>query len=336
MSEVVRVLQSFREPRATTNPYIVMLYRAMGSTSGIDVIPFSWRTALLGGYDVFHVHWPEVRLEGRSWPLRLLRHVLFAALLLKLRILRIPIVRTRHNLAQPSGIPTATSLLLTCLERQTAREIVLTDVSGDSEAALIPHGHYRDWFAEFPKVEAKAGHFSYFGLVRNYKGLTALVQAFRGLQGDHFSLTIAGNPSREELVAELRDAALGDERINFDFRFLPDAELVRVATEGQLVVLPYREMHNSGGVLAALSLGRPVLVPQNEVNDRLAEEVGEEWVLRYDGEISPGALSEAMIAAASIPADGLPNLSKREWDDCGIQHLAVFRAAVEKFRGGHG
>lgn len=313
-----------------------MLYRAMQNTPGLEVLPFSWRTALLGRYDVFHVHWPEVRLEGKTWPARALRHAMFVALLLKLLVLRIPIVRTKHNLARPSGIPFATDLLLGWLERQTAKEIVLTEVSEDSEAVLIPHGHYRDWFAEFPKATAADGHFAYFGLVRNYKGLTALVEAFRALPGETYSLTIAGNPSRDELVAELREAAEGDERIAFDFRFLPDPDLVTVATQGQLVVLAYREMHNSGGLLAALSLDRPVLVPQNEVNDRLADEVGRQWVIRYQGEIGPDALAEAMAAAATIPSGSSPDLSRREWGDCGLQHLAVFRAARAKLWRGHG
>ena len=39
------------------------------------------------------------------------------------------------------------------------------------------------------------------------------------------------------------------------------------------MVLPYRQMHNSGAVLAALSLDRPVLVPATDQRG-LGAEVG--------------------------------------------------------------
>lgn len=326
----IRVLESFQAPTGTTNPYIVMLYEALRATPGLETVAFSWRTALLGSFDVFHVHWPEVRLEGRSWAVRALRHVLMAILLAKLRMRRIPIVRTRHNVARPTGIPAATSLLLAWLERQTAHEIVLNATGedpNDPRVTIIPHGHYRDWFAAHPKSPPTEGRFAYFGLVRNYKGLTALVEAFTDLPGP-YSLTVAGNPSRDSLVEELRTAAGRDDRIVFDFRFLPDGDLVRVATEGRLVVLAYREMHNSGGVLAALSLDRPVLVPKNDVNDDLAAEVGQDWVIRYDGSISAEVLRSAMSSASALPADARPDLEAREWSRCGDRHREAFVQAL--------
>ncbi len=58
-AERLRVLQSFKEPGPYTNPYVVMLREALTATPGLEVLTFSWRTALLGRYDVFHVHWPE-------------------------------------------------------------------------------------------------------------------------------------------------------------------------------------------------------------------------------------------------------------------------------------
>ncbi len=60
--------------------------------------------------------------------------------------------------------------------------------------------------------------------------------------------------------------------------FAPDADLVREISMSEMVVLPYRFMHNSGAVLLALSLDRPVLVPDNEVNRLLEIEVGSDWV----------------------------------------------------------
>ena len=110
------------------------------------------------------------------------------------------------------------------------------------------------------------------------------------------SLRVAGKPSGDDLAASLRRLADQDPRIDLTLDFLSDAELVGVASSSELVVLPYTHMHNSGGVLASLSLDTPVLVPRNEANEALATEVGPGWVLQYDGELDGHDLVEALAA----------------------------------------
>ncbi len=322
------VMESFREPRPTTNPYIVMLLRSLRATRGLDVQVFSWRRALLGHLDVFHAHWPETLVAANSLAGRVARQALFAVFLGRLWLTRTPVVRTRHNLHRPSGISWTQDLLLRGLERLTVHSIVLnesTPVPGAEGSTLVRHGHYRDWFAALPMPDALPGRIGYFGLIRRYKGVDTLVEAFRDLPPT-YSLRIAGNPSRPELVEELRALAGHDERITFEFHFLTDEELVNVARTSQLVVLPYPEMHNSGAVLAALSLDRPVLVQRNQVNDDLAREVGEAWVVRYEPPLSGAVLAEAMEGVPDGTAPR-PDLSRREWAECGAAHLAAFRAS---------
>ena len=97
------VLESFPEPRPTTNPYIVMLREALEGTPGVRVLTFSWRTALTADYDVFHVHWPDILASGQSPLKTLARQALLALLLLRLRLTRTPVVRTLHNLGRRDG-----------------------------------------------------------------------------------------------------------------------------------------------------------------------------------------------------------------------------------------
>ncbi|MGO2043998.1 MAG: glycosyl transferase, partial [Cellulosimicrobium funkei] len=96
----------------------------------------------------------------------------------------------------------------------------------------------------------------------------------------------------------------------------------------QLVVLAYRFMHNSGSVLAALSLDRPVLVPRNAVNEALAKEVGDEWVLMFDDRLTGERLVGALAEAAAIPDGARPDLSRREWTDAGAAHARAYRSAL--------
>ena len=64
--------------------------------------------------------------------------------------------------------------------------------------------------------------------------------------------------------------------------------------EAQLVVLPYRQMLNSGALLLALSLARPVLAPWSGANAAIAEEVGEGWLTLYRGELDAATLAAAL------------------------------------------
>ncbi len=328
------VQQSFPDPRPTTNPYIVMLRDAIAATPGLEVRTFSWRRALLGRYDVFHVHWPEILLSGASPAKAVLRQLATCGLLAKLKLTRTPIVRTLHNLKRPDGISWAQNALLAWIERQTTLLILLntsTEPPEGKASEVILHGHYRDWFARFPQPATIPGRISYFGLIRRYKGVDRLVAAFRGLPGE-VSLRVAGNPSTPELRQQLIDEAAGDDRIEFTFKFLSEAELAEVAAQGELVVLPYREMHNSGGALAALSIGRPVLVPANAVNEQLSDEVGPGWVYQYTGELTSDDLAATLEAVRGVGRSEQPDLGARDWDLAGRQLEAAYRRAIALLR----
>ncbi|WP_449372188.1 hypothetical protein [Arthrobacter psychrolactophilus] len=84
MSKQIAVLQSFPEPQATTNPYITMLWNSLTAVDELKVITFTWRDALLGHYDVFHIHWPEILVSGRTPLRKAVRQVFFIVLMLRL------------------------------------------------------------------------------------------------------------------------------------------------------------------------------------------------------------------------------------------------------------
>ena len=126
----------------------------------------------------------------------------------------------------------------------------------------------------------------------------------------------------------------GDDRITALLRFVSDEELVDEITSSSLVVLPYREkMHNSGVVLVALSLGRPVLVPASPTNQALRDEVGEQWIIQYEGELTPEILTRALQDVASRSPEAEPALSDRDWKHVGeLHHRAYVRARESRRR----
>src|SRR5699024_8234211 len=104
-------------------------------------------------------------------------------------------------------------------------------------------------------------------------------------------------PLDRDLADRIDRAAVRDARITRRFGFLPDADLVDVITRAQLVVLPYRELHSSGAVLVALSLARPVLVPDGPTTRALRDEVGAGWVHLFSGELDTDDLCAALRAS---------------------------------------
>ena len=324
------VLQSGSEPRPTTNPYVVQLIRSLRA-AGVEVRAFSWKAALTGRYDVFHVHWPEGLVRGNTRARTLARQLAVLVLLIRLKATGTPIVRTLHNTSRHEGGPRREGLLLGLFDRWTRYGIALNahTVPPDGlPTATIPHGHYRDWYAPYARPEPVAGRLAYFGLIRAYKGVEELISAFRTLPGAELSLTVSGRPRTPEIAAELHRRAAGDERITLELDYLSDEQLVRRLGEAELVVLPYRQMHNSGAALAALSLDRPVLVPANPINADLATEVGPGWVRTFTGDLTSEALRVGLQPLGTTQPSPAPDLSRREWADTGERHRAAYAEAI--------
>jgi glycosyltransferase involved in cell wall biosynthesis len=129
---------------------------------------------------------------------------------------------------------------------------------------VIPHGSFehltaqpaeRPLPAELTAVEGPVVLF--FGLLRPYKGLEVLLDAWRGVPRGE--LWIVGRPRIE--LGPLR--ARATERVRFVPRFVLDPELPAFFRRADLVVLPYTstERFDQSGVLAtALAFGRPTVL----------------------------------------------------------------------------
>ncbi|TFD53022.1 GDP-mannose--glycolipid 4-beta-D-mannosyltransferase [Cryobacterium sp. Hh7] len=324
----ITVLQSLSAPDGTTR-YVNQVVE--GAPDAVTMRFFTWRTALLGRYDVLHVHWPELLIRAPR-PLKAkLRRAALYALLLRARLQRIPIVRTMHNLTPHEAGQNAETRALEALDARTALVIRLnptTPVEPESKAVTILHGHYRDRFAGMPLPDSVPGRILYFGLIRPYKGVETLLQVFRSVPGADLTLRIVGRPS-SGLGAVITAEQAEDERVSSVLRFVSDEELVVEVGEAELVVLPYREMHNSGVLLVTLSLDRPVLVPSTPSNLALAEEVGPGWIYLYEGELTPLILRytlERMRAAGSRPR---PHLDGRDWKTLGLQSYGTYLRALQ-------
>ncbi|MDO5697694.1 MAG: glycosyltransferase [Dermatophilus congolensis] len=328
----LRVLQSYSTPLEFHNPYVKLMDSSLEASGRAEVLHFSWRNALLGDYDVLHVHWPEDVFDATT-PLKAAgKRVTMALWLARLAARRTAIVRTVHNLDLPSGMDQVKRRLILALDTMTTYRVLISETTPrpDGPHGIVLHGHYIDWLADQPRSQQVPGRIAYFGLVRRYKNVEALAQAFAQTRDTHpeWSLTISGRPSSDDLVASIEAIIDGDPRVTTTLRYLTDAEVVADVTACELVVLPYKEMHNSGSLLTTLSLGRPALVPENATNRAVADEVGPGWVHFYSGELAASDLERVMDDLRENPPTGAPDLSRRDWDVSAAGHLAAYEAAL--------
>jgi glycosyltransferase involved in cell wall biosynthesis len=97
----------------------------------------------------------------------------------------------------------------------------------------------------------------FFGLLRPYKGLDLLLEAWRGIADAE--LWIVGRPRMS--LASLKSSAPG--KVRFIDRFVSDQELAAYFRRAELVVLPYLDTgrFDQSGVLAtALAFGKPMVL----------------------------------------------------------------------------
>ncbi|HBK46225.1 MAG TPA: GDP-mannose--glycolipid 4-beta-D-mannosyltransferase [Xanthomonadaceae bacterium] len=324
----ITVLFSTERPDGKTNPYLTQLYASLPE----QVHPrfFSMRDALLSRYDVLHLHWPEYLLRHRSGIGTLAKQACAALLLLRLQLTATPVVRTLHNLAPHEDRGWRERALLQWIDRLTRRWIRInaTTPVRPPFTDTILHGHYRDWFARMPQDAPVAGRLLHFGLIRPYKGVETLLQAMRHLDDPRISLRIVGNPATPDMRAQVERACAGDPRISALLAYVEEPVLAREVSQSELVVLPYRQMHNSGTLLLALSLARPVLAPRSDANAAIAEEVGPGWVFLYDGEFDAALMQRTLDQVRAAPRAAAPDLSQRDWARIGRQHYRTYLEAL--------
>ncbi len=324
----IRVLHSMPAPDGSGTKFADHMHD--GAAVGVRPAFFSWRKALSTKYDVFHLHWPEYLTRGRTPVRRLAKRALFLALLVKLRVTRTPLVWTVHNAYAHENGGKGEAWLFARVRGATSIAVVMnstTPLPSGTTSVLIPHGHYRDRFAGLDQPASVSGRLLYFGIIRPYKNVPALLEVFRTIPEPNLTMAVVGKPLTTALENEVRSTAETDPRVRLDLRFVEDHDLVREVSEAELVVLPYTEMNNSGALLVALSLDRPVLAPASAVNKELQAEVGDQWLMLYEGSLTADIVSES-LAHARTGAHGAPDLQGRDWTRVGEAYKAAYIDAM--------
>ena len=310
------------DPSAYTPPYDHALCDALAA-AGVDVaLATSAPGARTAAEDVFYRgagslrgkllrHVPDMRAEARR-PADLthyqwlpVQHV-DGLLLPRDR----PVVLTAHDILPREPRPGQRAAQRRLYSRVDAivvhsehgRDRLLREAGADpAKVRVIRHGAFTRYLDVVPRLPPELAAPAppethappvvlFFGLIRPYKGLDVLLDAWRRAAPEA-ELWVVGRPRGVALPA---DPPAG---VRVVPRFVDDAELAAVFARADVAVLPYREIDQSGVLFTALAFGVPLLLSDAGGFPELLG-AGAEIVPRGD----PGALAEALQRLLADPA----------------------------------
>lgn len=324
--------------RRNDNPFVEILARGLRD-AGAEVRHVAlWRP--VPEADVLHVHWLEQVFWGKlakrfpvvpRWRARRLIHLASA-----FNRTGRSVVWTVHNLRphaelQPRQqavwnslrnglLPLVTDVVLMNRGAEQAVRQEYPEVAG-ARFHVVPHPHYREFFEglrPFRDLRRQYGIatdvplFVVVGKIRPYKRIPELVRTLRQARGDF--VVYVGGTATPATRAELRTCIGDDRRFILDVRHLSHHDVASIFASANAAVFGFRDVLNSGSVLAALSMSTPVIVPRLGAFSAIEDTLGNSWVHTYQG-----ALTRAGFEAL------LPLIGATRRDDCPIDAFAPAR-----------
>jgi glycosyltransferase involved in cell wall biosynthesis len=202
---------------------------------------------------------------------------------------------------------------------------------------VIPHGAF-DYLTKLPEEKPLPPELAavegpvvlFFGLLRPYKGIDLLIDAFNDIDGAE--LWVVGMPrmpieSLRELAGEIRGT------VRFVPRFVDDAQIPAFFRRADIVALPYREIDQSGVLYTALAFGKPIVV--SSVGG--FAEVAAEGIARAVPPNAPRQLAAAIQQLLDEPdqarrladAARAAAAGRYSWDSIAEQTLTLYRALLD-------
>lgn len=189
---------------------------------------------------------------------------------------------------------------------------------------VVPEGSYAEYYPNDVSKAAARVRFNYdnnnrvllfLGFIKPYKGVDDLLKCFIKRAPENWRLLIAGKCSSDAYRQEIEDLRNNDNRITFHPTFVAAEDLQYYYQAANVVVLPFKEIANSGSVILAMGFGCPVLAPaKGNLNRRLKEQKK----LLFDTDLDQGFKKLSKISDSELKLLGEKNAAAAEenkWED---------------------
>lgn len=236
---------------------------------------------------VLHLHWLNVVLsKAESREVAETRIKEFAVLLDRMRARGVRLVWTMHNVLphESKFAELEIELRKVVIERAEMVHIMSPDSVSLSEGLFsipsekivrVEHPGYTGFYPMWQSKEAARAQlgispfertFLVLGAIKPYKGLLELAHEFDLLTREFprkYSLLIAGEPSRHSETDALLDLAATHPSIHVLPERMSADRVGMLYSTADAALIPYRASLNSGALVLALSMGKPVIARQS-------------------------------------------------------------------------
>ena len=246
-----------------------------------------------------------------------------AVLLLICRLFKVQVVITVHNIL-PHEVRRFEPWIFAHYYRSAAALILHSELNRSQLLEWLPsieaekthvvaHGNYEGFRKlELDRSAARAhlglpedGQIAlFFGAIRPYKGLDLLLQTINPVKEacPEAIFVVAGiiSPELEAMYkAQIAALGIGNEALIARFGYLSTEDAIAYVCAADLVVLPYREIYQSGVLFWAYSFGRGVLATRTGSFPEAVEEDKSGWLVEVE---SVEALERTLSRVLKDPA----------------------------------
>lgn len=232
----------------------------------------------------------------------------------------------------------------------TQAKMNITELVSNFEVAqerieYIPHGHYMEFAEKATREESFVALdlpkdrkiILFFGQIKKVKGVDVLLEAMGEVVKEHPNALclIAGKVWKDDfsIYQEIIDRKKLASNVRLDIKFIDDNDIKFYFNAADIVVLPYRQIYQSGVVLLAYAYEKPVIATtEGEFLSLIKDK--ETGLLVSSGDYD--ALSEAInwyldnpeIADKYAKAGKIDVDARLNWDTIGRQTVGVYNEVL--------
>lgn len=306
------------------NPYQTLLYTAMRERYGDKVlIRYAWFLPVVGalhfpleiairrlfGYRIIHIHWVAFYLRQHFPKHQVISWYITRYNFWWMKKLGYKIIWTVHDIT-PHQIETSDDIGISIrLANIADLKIVHSSFAisqmqdrglNTYDTVVIPHGNYDGRYdSDITPYEARKSLgipeskivVLFFGIIKDYKGVDDLLQAYENIKMDNSVLVIAGSCKDDRLKVLLNRASEFEDVYVFD-KYIEDSEVAKYFRAADLVCLPFKSITSSGSILLAVTFAKPLIAPRDGALQDLPNDIG------YLYSVDDKSGLEASLAAA--------------------------------------